>query len=149
MLLAGRAAPPHLQGDSSVHPLAWWGWALGLAVAVTRTTNTLVIALLVAAVVLVVVVETFVTGALHLDGLADVADGAGGGDRQARLRIMKDHATGVYGTAAVVLALVLEVALLVDLALVLAGRVLLPWTRRASTARAASSRAVVPVEAPA
>ncbi|SBS70556.1 ABC transporter permease [uncultured Microbacterium sp.] len=41
------------------------------------------------------------------------------------------------------------IALLVDLALVLAGRVLLPWTRRASTARAASSRAVVPVEAPA
>lgn len=41
------------------------------------------------------------------------------------------------------------IALLVDLALVLAGRILLPWTRRASTARAVSRRAVLPVEAPA
>jgi adenosylcobinamide-GDP ribazoletransferase len=64
------------------------------------------------AVVLVVILEVVVTGALHLDGLADVADGLGGHDRASRLRIMKDHATGVYGTAAVVLALVLEVALL-------------------------------------
>lgn len=64
------------------------------------------------AVVVVVVLELVLTGALHLDGLADLADGMGGGDRAGRLRIMKDHATGTYGTAAVVLALLLEVALL-------------------------------------
>jgi len=40
-----------------VHPLAWWAWALGLAVAVTRTANPLVIGLLLAATVLVVVVR--------------------------------------------------------------------------------------------
>ncbi|MFK5634368.1 adenosylcobinamide-GDP ribazoletransferase [Ornithinimicrobium sp. LYQ103] len=80
-----------------------------LAVALSGWTSVLV------AVVLLVVVETAVTGALHLDGLADLADGTGGGDREARLRIMKDHATGVYGTAAVVLALLLEVALLAEL----------------------------------
>ncbi|OLT19515.1 cobalamin 5'-phosphate synthase [Ornithinimicrobium sp. CNJ-824] len=67
------------------------------------------------AVLLVVSLEQLVTGALHLDGLADLADASGGADRQARLRIMKDHATGVYGTAAVVLALLLEGALLVEL----------------------------------
>lgn len=67
------------------------------------------------AVVLVVVVEQLLTGALHLDGLADLADAAGGRDPQDRLRIMKDHATGVYGTAAVVLALLLQTALLVSL----------------------------------
>ncbi|AXH96686.1 adenosylcobinamide-GDP ribazoletransferase [Ornithinimicrobium avium] len=80
-----------------------------LAGALTGMTSALV------AVVLVVVVEVVVVGALHLDGLADVADGLGGHDRESRLRIMKDHATGVYGTAAVVLALLLEVALLVGL----------------------------------
>ncbi|WP_182113894.1 MULTISPECIES: energy-coupling factor transporter transmembrane component T [unclassified Actinotalea] len=38
-----------------MHPLAWWAWALGLAVAATRTTNPLVLGLVLAAVVLVVV----------------------------------------------------------------------------------------------
>jgi energy-coupling factor transport system permease protein len=40
-----------------VHPLAWWAWALGLAVAFTRTTNPVAIALMLAATVLVVVVR--------------------------------------------------------------------------------------------
>lgn len=67
---------------------------------------------LVAAVV-VLILEVLLTGALHLDGLADCADGCGGRDRESRLRIMKDHATGVYGVAAVVLALMLKAALVV------------------------------------
>lgn len=37
-----------------MHPLAWWGWALGLAVATTRTASPVVIALVLAAVVVVV-----------------------------------------------------------------------------------------------
>lgn len=43
------------------------------------------------------------TGALHLDGLADGADalGARGGSRERRLEIMRDSATGAYGTAAI------------------------------------------------
>lgn len=93
------------------------------------------------AVVLVVVVEQVLTGALHLDGLADLADASGGRDRTDRLRIMKDHATGVYGTTAVVLALLLEVALLV--ALVPGG-----WVRAALLGAAAwslSRAAMLPV----
>ena len=39
----------------TLHPVAWWGWALGLAVATTRTTNPALVGLIVAAVVLVVV----------------------------------------------------------------------------------------------
>ncbi|MBZ2195884.1 CbiQ family ECF transporter T component [Occultella gossypii] len=39
----------------SLHPLAWWAWGAGIAVALTRTQNPLVIALLLAAVTLVVV----------------------------------------------------------------------------------------------
>jgi energy-coupling factor transport system permease protein len=40
-----------------VHPLAWWAWALGIAVAFTRTTDPAAIALMLAATVLVVVVR--------------------------------------------------------------------------------------------
>ena len=67
------------------------------------------------AVVLVVALEAVVTGALHLDGLADAADALGGRDRESRLRIMKDSATGVYGATALALALLLQVGLLVEL----------------------------------
>ncbi|MGO0576042.1 adenosylcobinamide-GDP ribazoletransferase [Ornithinimicrobium panacihumi] len=68
-----------------------------------------------AAAVVVVALEVVLTGALHLDGLADCADGCGGRDWESRLRIMKDHASGVYGVAAVVLVLLLQVALLARL----------------------------------
>ena len=47
----------------------------------------------------------WLTGALHEDGLADVADGFGGGrDRAAKLEIMKDSRVGTYGAAALVLS---------------------------------------------
>ncbi|WP_407342933.1 energy-coupling factor transporter transmembrane component T [Pengzhenrongella phosphoraccumulans] len=55
----GRAEPRRQASvaDRSVHPLAWWAWALGLSVAITRTANPLVIGLLLAATILVVVVR--------------------------------------------------------------------------------------------
>jgi energy-coupling factor transport system permease protein len=37
-----------------LHPLAWWAWALGLAVAASRTTNPVLLALIVAVLVLVI-----------------------------------------------------------------------------------------------
>lgn len=50
-----------------------------------------------------------VTGALHLDGLADVFDGFGArGDRERFLSVMKDSSTGAIGAAALVLALLLK-----------------------------------------
>ncbi|MGR3321191.1 MAG: adenosylcobinamide-GDP ribazoletransferase [Pseudooceanicola sp.] len=46
------------------------------------------------------------TGALHEDGLADVADGFWGGwTRERRLEIMRDSRIGSYGVAALVLSL--------------------------------------------
>jgi cobalamin 5'-phosphate synthase/cobalamin synthase len=63
--------------------------------------------------VLVVALDAALTGAMHLDGLADTADGFGGGrSRNDVLRIMRDHAIGSYGAVAVVLALALKIALL-------------------------------------
>lgn len=53
------------------------------------------------------------TGALHEDGLADVADGFGGGrDAAAKRRIMRDSRIGSYGVLALVLAIGFKAACL-------------------------------------
>ncbi len=58
-----------------------------------------------------------VTGALHEDGLGDVADGFGGGKSPAaKLRIMRDSALGSYGTLALVLTVTIRSAALAALA---------------------------------
>jgi len=68
------------------------------------------------ATILVLVCEALLTGALHFDGLADMADGFGGGrTRDDVLRIMRDDAIGVYGATALVLMLLLTAACLVAL----------------------------------
>lgn len=67
------------------------------------------------------------SGALHEDGLADVADGFGGGGTRARkLDIMRDSRIGSYGALALVLAVgirVFAVAGLPAMALLAAGAV--------------------------
>jgi adenosylcobinamide-GDP ribazoletransferase len=51
-----------------------------------------------------------VTGALHEDGLADVADGFGGGQtRERKLEIMRDSRIGAFGGAALCLSLILRI----------------------------------------
>lgn len=68
------------------------------------------------AAVLTVTLLIGVTGALHEDGLADVADGfGGGGDRERKLEIMRDSRLGVYGGLALVLSVALRVAALAAL----------------------------------
>ena len=65
------------------------------------------------AAVLLTALDAALTGALHLDGLADSADGFGGGcTREDVLRIMRDHAIGTYGAVALLLALALRIAAL-------------------------------------
>ncbi len=57
-----------------------------------------------------------ITGALHEDALADVADGFGGGrDRDAKLHIMRDSRVGTYGVLALVVAVVARIAALAAL----------------------------------
>jgi adenosylcobinamide-GDP ribazoletransferase len=53
--------------------------------------------------------EVVVTGALHLDGLADTADGLAGRTPEHALQIMRDPGVGVYGVTAVVLDLLIKV----------------------------------------
>lgn len=60
--------------------------------------------------VLLVALDAVLTGALHWDGLADTADGFGGGrSREDVLRIMRDHLIGSYGGAALVLVAALKI----------------------------------------
>jgi adenosylcobinamide-GDP ribazoletransferase len=61
---------------------------------------------------------TLATGAFHEDGLADTADGFGGGSTpERRLEIMKDSRIGSYGAAALILAYLLRVGCLAELIL--------------------------------
>ena len=58
-----------------------------------------------------------VTGCLHEDGLADTADGFGGGrTRELKLEIMRDSRIGAYGVCALVLTTLLRVSALASLA---------------------------------
>ncbi|MDH3970200.1 MAG: adenosylcobinamide-GDP ribazoletransferase [Rhodospirillales bacterium] len=57
------------------------------------------------------------TGALHEDGLADTADGFGGGaDPERKLEIMRDSRTGAYGAAVLVLSIAIRGTALAALA---------------------------------
>jgi adenosylcobinamide-GDP ribazoletransferase len=57
----------------------------------------------------------WLTGGLHLDGLADTVDGlsAGRGDRERTLAVMSDSRIGAHGAVALILLLLLKWALLV------------------------------------
>jgi adenosylcobinamide-GDP ribazoletransferase len=66
--------------------------------------------------VMAAAVLTIVTGALHEDGLSDVADGFfGGATISKRLDIMKDSRIGAFGAIALVFTIVLKVALIAAL----------------------------------
>lgn len=60
---------------------------------------------------LLIVLEALLTGAMHFDGLADAADGFGGGrTRDDMLRIMRDHCIGSYGGTAIAACVLLKAA---------------------------------------
>jgi adenosylcobinamide-GDP ribazoletransferase len=82
-----------------------------------------------AASVLAVAALALVSGAIHLDGLADCADGLGiHGNRMRRLEVMRDSSVGTFGALALLIWLLLAVSAVAGLdskhavaALVLAG----------------------------
>ena len=65
---------------------------------------------------LAVGVAALLTGALHLDALADTADALGAQSRERALEIMRDHAIGAFGAVALVVVLLLDAALIGTLA---------------------------------
>ncbi|MDE2318547.1 MAG: adenosylcobinamide-GDP ribazoletransferase [Rhodospirillales bacterium] len=91
-----------------------------------------------AAAVLTIGASVALTGAMHEDGLADMADGFGGGHgKERKLEIMRDSRIGSYGVVALVLALGLRASCLA--ALPASGMV---WRL---AALGALSRALLPV----
>jgi len=91
-----------------------------------------------ASAVLALAATIFVTGALHEDGLADTADGLGGGrTRERKLDIMRDSRIGTYGTCALLVSFGLRWSALAAIAD--------PWAVAAALLAAhAASRAGVP-----
>ncbi|MGA2637148.1 adenosylcobinamide-GDP ribazoletransferase [Methylocella sp.] len=92
---------------------------------------------------LAIAVLIALTGALHEDGLADCADGFGGGATTARkLEIMKDSRIGAFGALALAMALYLRIA-----ALALIGAQSLPLAGAVLVGAAAASRgaALIPL----
>lgn len=103
--------------------LARAGWAfplVGVAVGVAGWVAYEIAAALglpaLAAALLAVGATVLLTGALHEDGLADTADGLGGGaTREAKLAIMRDSRSGAYGVLALVFSVGLRAAALAAL----------------------------------
>lgn len=88
------------------------GAAIGVAGALADTALGRVLDPLVAAVLAIALVAVL-SGGLHLDGLADSADGLfGSASREERLAIMREGGIGAFGAAAVALVLLLECAAL-------------------------------------
>ena len=65
---------------------------------------------------LAVAVAALLTGALHLDALADTADALGGTTRERSLEIMRDHAIGTFGAVALCLVCIVDASALGALA---------------------------------
>ena len=65
-----------------------------------------------AAAAIALAVGALLTGALHLDALADTADALAGGSRERALEIMRDPRIGAYGAIALTLDLLLKTAAL-------------------------------------
>jgi adenosylcobinamide-GDP ribazoletransferase len=65
---------------------------------------------------LAVVASLVVTGCLHEDGLADVADSFGASTRERKLEIMRDSKIGTYGVCALFMSLLLRSAALASIA---------------------------------
>jgi adenosylcobinamide-GDP ribazoletransferase len=69
------------------------------------------------AAMLALAVTILVTGAIHEDGLADTADGLGGGkDRERKLEIMRDSRIGTYGACALIVSIIMRWSVLATIA---------------------------------
>lgn len=69
------------------------------------------------AIACVMTISLLLTGAFHQDGLADMADGIGGGYTvEKRLDIMKDSRIGTYGTVALIASALIMFSALTELA---------------------------------
>jgi adenosylcobinamide-GDP ribazoletransferase len=115
ILFCTRVPLPHLMpvgGDDVVraswaHPIAGILVAIAGALAYWLAFRCALPAAIAAA--LALAATLLVTGCLHEDGLADTADGFGGGkNRERKLEIMRDSRIGTYGVCALAISLLLR-----------------------------------------
>lgn len=112
-----------LEPEEAARPLAAAAWAFPVVGIIVGLIAAAVLQLALGigltpwvAAVLAIAAELGITGALHEDGLADVADGFGGGrDREHKLAIMRDSRIGVYGVVTLVIALALRIAAIAEI----------------------------------
>lgn len=142
-MLLSRLPAGRIDGTAPSMPASSWAWPLvGIAVgAVAASIFGLGLWLglpPMMAALLTLAAGALMTGAMHEDGLADLADGFGGGvDRARKLEIMRDSRIGSYGVVALILALAFRAT----------GIATLAETGSATAALigiAAASRAVLP-----
>ncbi|MDZ4184928.1 MAG: adenosylcobinamide-GDP ribazoletransferase [Desulfuromonadales bacterium] len=106
-LTAAAGSAQQLGRSMAYFPLV--GLGLGLLLAGVHQLLLLIFPPAVGA-LLVLLLLIYATGALHLDGVADTADGMYGiRDRASRLRIMKDSRVGAMGVVALLCLLLLKV----------------------------------------
>jgi adenosylcobinamide-GDP ribazoletransferase len=104
------AAPEALAASFGWFPLI--GFALGAVLVAENFLLTPLFGDALAAILLVLTL-TVLTGAVHLDALADTADALGAGsDRRRALEIMRDSRIGSFGAVAIVFFLALEMVAL-------------------------------------
>jgi adenosylcobinamide-GDP ribazoletransferase len=124
LFLTRLPLPRHAPAAEPQAALARAAWAFPLAGFVVGLIGAMVYALahrLVLfpwpAAALAVAATLAATGALHEDGLADTADGFGGGDsRERKLEIMRDARIGSYGVCALALSILLRAGAVASLA---------------------------------
>jgi adenosylcobinamide-GDP ribazoletransferase len=114
-----------------------------------------------AAATLAVAAAILVTGALHEDGLADVADGLGAHvNKERRLEILRDPRVGTFGALALILAVIITVTTIASLdtehavkalilAHVLSRWAILPVSRALTPARPGGAGALLRATTPA
>lgn len=142
-LLLTRLPVGTIRGEAPSVAASSWAWPIaGLAVgAISAGAAALALALGMTsamAALIALAAGALATGAMHEDGLADLADGLGGGrTRDRKLEIMRDSRIGSYGVVALILCLGFRAAGLA--ALIDAGGGFIDLA-----AIAAASRAVLP-----
>jgi len=109
-----QLSPEHIQRSVRCFPLV--GLVVGGVGAIALTLAHAAGLSLGSAAAVGVVTMIGISGGLHHDGLADVADGFGGGQtREQKLEIMRDSRIGSYGVLALVGAFALQMSALSDM----------------------------------
>ncbi|MEJ0092550.1 MAG: adenosylcobinamide-GDP ribazoletransferase [Methylocella sp.] len=149
---ATRLPLPSLSRETMPHSLARFSRAVGLLPAAGALLGAIAAGVLAAAALafpallaapLSIATLILLSGALHEDGLADCADGFGGGaTRERKLEIMRDSRVGAFGALALALSLYIRI---VALAFIAAQSVALASAVLIGAAAASRFSALIPM----